>query len=237
MDPQLNNFMPPKFENILFDLDGTLTDPKEGIVNSILYALKKLDITENFVNELVTFIGPPLRDSFAKRYDLSITHAEKAVSIYREYFSTKGLFENELYPGVTELLETLSAQKCRLFVVTSKPTVYAERILMHFSLDKYFIKIIGSNLDNTLTDKTELIAHVVSTLGLDAGSSVMVGDRKFDMIGARNNSMKAIGVTYGYGSLQELLFEKPYLIVNNCRELERALSRKSAGEVLQSFTQ
>lgn len=212
--------MAEKIKNVLFDLDGTLTDPKEEIVNSILFAYEKLGIIEDSVNELDSFIGPPLRESFIKRYHLSDFQADEAMSYYREYFATKGLFENVVYPGVTELLESLILNKFRLFVATSKPTIYAERILRHFKLDKYFIEIIGSNLDNSRTDKTEIIAYAMSSQNLEAGDSMMVGDRKHDIIGAKNNSIKSVGVTYGYGSMQEIVMAKPDYIVNDCVELE-----------------
>jgi len=206
--------------NILFDLDGTLIDPKEGIVNSTLYALNKLDIQENYIDELDTFIGPPLRDSFANRYNLSDDMADKAMSYYREYFSVKGIYENKLYPGVTELLESLSSRNYQLYVATSKPTVYAKEVLKYFKIDNYFRAIIGSNLDNTRTDKTEIISYIISSFGLMASHTMMIGDRKHDMIGAKNNSMKTIGVTYGYGSLEELLSCQSDFMVNDCREIE-----------------
>jgi phosphoglycolate phosphatase len=209
-----------KTENILFDLDGTLTDPKEGIVNSILYALDKLGIRENNIVELDSFIGPPLRDSFVKRYNLTDELADQAMTYYREYFSVKGLFENKLYPGVVELLHSLTSNGYQLYVATSKPTVYSIQILKHFSLDSYFREIIGSNLDNTRTDKTEIISHIISTYHVPASHSVMIGDRQHDIIGAKNNSMKTIGVTFGYGSVEELLSFQPDFIVNNCKEIE-----------------
>lgn len=209
-----------RFDNILFDLDGTLTDPKEGIKHSILFALNKLDILENFIDELDTFIGPPLRESFINRYNLTDEMADMAMKYYREYFSVYGLFENKLYAGVTGLLESLSSNKYQLFVATSKPTVYSVEILTHFKIGKYFKEIIGSNLDNTRTDKTEVISHIVSTYGLQASQSVMIGDRKHDIIGAKNNSMKSIGVTYGYGSPEELVAYQPDFIVSNCQEIE-----------------
>ena len=192
-----------KIENILFDLDGTLTDPKEGIINSFLYALEKLGISEENINELDAFIGPPLRDSFASRYNLSNEAVEKAVVFYREYFSTKGLYENKIYYGTEELLELLYTKGYKLFVATSKPTTFSEKILQHFNLDKYFINVVGSNLDSTRNDKSEIISYLVSTQGLKTENSIMIGDRKHDIIGAKNNSMRSIGVTYGYGSLEE----------------------------------
>ena len=216
--------MKEKISNVLFDLDGTLTNPKEGIVNSILYALEKLDIKEDHVNELGTFIGPPLRDSFVGRYNLSGNLADKAVSFFREYFSTKGIYENEIYSGIPELLESLFINNYQLFVATSKPTVFAEKVIKHFKLEKYFTEIIGSNLDNTRTDKTEIISHIVSAHHLQTQNSIMVGDRKFDIIGAKNNSMKSIGVTYGFGSMEELLLQQPDFIVRDCNELKIKLS-------------
>jgi len=217
--------MTNKTDTILFDLDGTLTDPKEGIINSILYALDKLGIRENFVEELDSFIGPPLRESFAARYNLSTELANRAVNIYREYFSTKGLFENKLYPGVDDLLKDLSSQNYKLFVATSKPTAYSKQILKHFNLNKYFVDIIGSNLDNSRTDKTEIISYVITLHSLHTSQCIMVGDRKHDIIGAKNNLMKTIGVTYGYGSFQELSDCKPDFIANDCAEIKSVISK------------
>ena len=216
-----------KIDNILFDLDGTLTDPKEGIINSILFALNKLEITENNINELDVFIGPPLRESFATRYNLTNELADKAMHYYREYYSEKGIYENMIYPGVKEMLKTLSSHNFQLFVATSKPTVYAIEVLRHFKIDINFKEIIGSNLDNSRTDKTEIISHIISTYGLQASHSVMIGDRKHDIIGAKNNSMKTIGVTYGYGSIEELLSCQPDFIVNSSPEIEAMFLNKS----------
>ncbi len=212
--------MMDKIDNILFDLDGTLTDPKEGIVNSILFALKKLRIHEKNISDLDTFIGPPLRESFVKRYNLTNELADKAMLYYREYFSVKGINENKIYPGVKEMLESLSNHNYKLFVATSKPTIFALEVLRYFKIDSYFSEIIGSNLDNTRTDKTEIISYIISKYGLKAGSSVMIGDRKHDIIGAKNNSMKTIAVTYGYGSPEELLSCQPDFILHNCPEIE-----------------
>ncbi len=216
-----------KIENILFDLDGTLTDPREGIVNSILYALEKLGLHENSIAELLSFIGPPLRDSFANRYNLTSELADKAMLFYREYFSVKGIYENSIYPGVADLLESLSSRGYKLFVATSKPTVYAIEVLRHFKIDTYFTEIIGSNLDNTRTDKTEIISYILCTYGLQACNSVMIGDRKHDIIGAKNNSMRTIGVSYGYGSSEELQTSEPDFIAQNAKELEALLIHTS----------
>lgn len=207
-------------KNVLFDLDGTLTDPKEGIVNSILFALEKIGIRESCIEELDKFIGPPLRNSFLERYNLTNEQADKAMLFYREYFSVKGIYENKIYPGVKELLESLSSQGYNLIVATSKPTVFAVVVLRHFKIDGFFSEIVGSNLDNTRTDKTEIISHILASYGLLAGNSVMIGDRQFDIIGAKNNSLKSIGVTYGYGSPQELFLCQPDFVVANCMEIK-----------------
>ncbi|MFN8713383.1 MAG: HAD family hydrolase [Bacteroidota bacterium] len=206
--------------SVLFDLDGTLTDPKVGIVNSILFALDQLMIVENNVQELDAFIGPPLRDSFAGRYNLSHERADLAVQYYREYYAERGIFENNIYDGVHELLEYLTGNNFRLFVATSKPTVFAQKVLEHFELTNYFSGIAGSNLDNTRSDKTEIIAHVLSEYKLEVSNSVMIGDRKFDIIGAQNNSMQSIAVTYGYGTIEEINNSRPDFIVNDCNELK-----------------
>ena len=211
--------------NVLFDLDGTLTNSKTGIINSVLYALDKLNIEEKQLHELDSFIGPPLRDSFMVRYNLSEIQANNAIKYYREYFSAKGLFENELYNGVPDLLESLMLQKYQLFVATSKPTVYTIEILKHFNLDKYFVGIQGSNLDNTHANKTEIISSLVSSFHLNPKDTIMVGDRMHDIIGAKNNSLTAIGVTYGFGSIEELKLHQPDFIVNNCNELAEILLR------------
>ncbi|HKK43660.1 MAG TPA: HAD hydrolase-like protein [Bacteroidales bacterium] len=206
-------------QNLLFDLDGTLTDPREGIINSILYALDHLGIEESRVNELNSLIGPPLRESFIKRYNLSEKMGDRALKLYREYFGVKGIYENRLYEGVDNVLESLYETKFRIFLATSKPTVYATEILKHFNLDRFFTDITGSNIDNTRTDKSEVIAHVVNSNTLITKHSVMIGDRKHDLIGARNNNMRSVAVTYGYGTTGELRAEHPDLLVNSCREL------------------
>jgi phosphoglycolate phosphatase len=208
-----------QINTVLFDLDGTLTDPQKGIINSILFSLDKMQINESNIQELDTFIGPPLRDSFAGRYNLSHERADLAVQYYREYYAERGIFENNIYDGVHELLEYLTANNYRLFVATSKPTVFAIKVLEHFNLANFFTGIIGSNLDNTRSDKSEIIAHVISEYQLEVIHAIMIGDRKHDIIGAKNNLMKSIGVTYGYGSAEELSSHQPDFVVNNCNKL------------------
>jgi phosphoglycolate phosphatase len=189
---------------IFFDLDGTLTDPKIGITRSIRHALIKLDRAAPPEDELTWCIGPPLRASFQTmlgRDDL----ADRAVSLYRERFADIGIFENSVYPGVTDILSVLAASGRRLFVATSKPAIYAERIIDHFDLRGYFERVFGSELDGTRADKTELLDYALKATGVDPQRAAMIGDRRHDMIGARNNRMTAIGVLYGYGSEAELV--------------------------------
>jgi phosphoglycolate phosphatase len=189
---------------IYFDLDGTLTDPKPGITRSIQYALEKLGRAVPSEDELAWCIGPPLRSSLAKLLggdDL----AETALSLYRERFGDIGIFENQVYPGIEHTLAVLASSGRRLFVATSKPVVYAERIIDHFKLALYFERVFGSELDGRRSDKTELLGYALQTARVDPLQAIMIGDRSHDMIGARNNGMTALGVLYGYGSKEELL--------------------------------
>jgi phosphoglycolate phosphatase len=189
---------------IYFDLDGTLTNPKPGITRSIQYALGKLDRAVPTEDELTWCIGPPLHASLKKLLGTDDL-ADAALLLYRERFADIGLFENEIYPGIEDTLSVLAKSGRRLFVATSKPGVYAERIIDHFKLRDYFERVFGSELDGTRTDKTELLGYALQTMGVDPSRAMMIGDRSYDMIGARNNGMTAVGVLYGYGTEQELL--------------------------------
>ncbi|MBN1649851.1 MAG: HAD hydrolase-like protein, partial [Bacteroidales bacterium] len=150
---------------LLFDLDGTLTDPLEGIVNSVLYALKKKGIKENHPEELRDFIGPPLHLSFLNRYHLSEAEAFEMVRIYREYYSEKGIFENTIYPGIYDLLKMLKQQKKIISLATSKPTFYARQVVEHFKIAPFIDFIAGSNTDGSRTDKTEVVAYALEISG------------------------------------------------------------------------
>jgi phosphoglycolate phosphatase len=190
---------------IYFDLDGTLTDPKPGITRSIQYALQKLDWpvipTED---ELTWCIGPPLRASFVRLLG-GEESADRAVALYRERFSDIGLYENGLYGGIAGVLTTLRASGHRLFVATSKPHVFAERIIDHFGLRPHFEYVFGSELDGTRVDKSDLLEYALKQAAVDPAKTLMIGDRSHDMVGARNNGIQGIGVLYGYGSRDELL--------------------------------
>ena len=190
---------------IYFDLDGTLTDPKPGITRSIQYALQKLDHpTMPTEDELTWCIGPPLRASFVRLLGAE-TSADLAVSYYRERFSDVGLYENGVYDGVSEVLTALCASGHRLFVATSKPHVFAERIIDHFGLRDHFERVFGSELDGTRVDKSHLLEYALKQASVDPARTLMIGDRSHDMVGAKNNGMKGIGVLYGYGTRDELL--------------------------------
>lgn len=212
---------------ILFDLDGTLTDPKEGITKSIQYALSKIGIIEKDLEKLQSFIGPPLLQSFMETYNFSEEEANQTLQFYRERFSMTGLFENEVYDGIEEMLSHLKKSNYRLAVATSKPTVFAKRILDHFNLSQYFEIIVGSELDGTRTAKGEVIAEVLKQMNIeDKIQCVMIGDRKHDLIGARENNIDSIGVTYGYGSQQELEDAHPTHIVHSISRLSTIFKDK-----------
>jgi phosphoglycolate phosphatase len=190
---------------IFFDLDGTLTDPKPGITRSIQYALQRLDRVVPTEDELTWCIGPPLRASFVTLLG-NEEEADRGVLLYRERFSDIGLYENSVYPGIEAMLSAVQASGARMFVATSKPAVFAERIIDHFGLRGPFERVFGSELDGTRVDKGELLAYALAEATVDPASAVMIGDRKHDIIGARKNELKrTIGVLYGYGTHAELV--------------------------------
>jgi phosphoglycolate phosphatase len=198
-------FRMSKYTHVLFDLDGTLSDPKIGITRSVQYALKKLGIDEPDLDRLEPFIGPPLRDSFRQYYGLDEETVQLAIDYYRERFREVGMFENQLYPGIPSLLEELKNTGKILAVATSKPTVFAKPILKHFGIDSYFDRIVGANLDGTLEQKAEVIKTVLSQFpDVDPNRCLMVGDREYDIFGAITNHIDSVGVVYGYGGEEEL---------------------------------
>jgi phosphoglycolate phosphatase len=191
---------------LLFDLDGTLTDPRPGIVGSIRFALDQLGSPCPSDDVLAAFIGPPLRATFASLLETTdASRVEAAMDLYRQRFASSGLYENRVYAGVAGMLEQVGEMATAMFVATSKPAVYAERILQHFGLDDHFKKVYGSELDGRREDKVELVAHLLASEGLDAEAAMMIGDRAADILSAKANSVRSIGVLWGYGSEQELL--------------------------------
>lgn len=211
------------YNTILFDLDGTLTDPGIGITNSVMYALEKWGISVPDRALLYPFIGPPLRESFALYYHFSPEEAERATSYYREYFSTKGLLENCPYEGIDSLLATLAATGKALVVATSKPEEFAKQILEHFDLSKYFSRIAGATMDESRTSKSDVISYALSSFGIDADAAIMIGDREHDILGAKQNSLDSIGVLYGYGSREELICAGATHLAENIEDLRSLL--------------
>lgn len=229
------NCLPPlkakvrlKTMNLLFDLDGTLTDPYPGITKCISYALDMLGRKLPPRESLRWCIGPPLRDSFAKLLasdDDAL--AEKALAFYRKRFGTVGLFENEVYDGIPEVLETLQKNGHPLYVATSKPAVYAERIIDHFGLRRYFKAIYGSELDGSRSDKTSLILHILKRELIAPSEASMIGDREHDIIGAKENGIYGYGVLWGYGTKHELENSGARVFFKTPRELISAFNGKA----------
>lgn len=194
-----------RYDVILFDLDGTLTDPGLGITNSVMHALKKYGIEVEDRKTLYKFIGPPLIESFEKYYGFSHEDAVKSVDYYREYYKDKGIYENKVYDGIENLLIKLSENNKKIILATSKPEAFAREILRYFGLDKYFLFTAGSTMSETRTNKADVIEYALAECGItDKASVVMVGDREHDIIGANKNSIDSIGVLFGYGSREEL---------------------------------
>lgn len=208
---------------ILFDLDGTVTDPFLGITNSVAYSLNSFGIEVESLDELKKFIGPPLVDSFQEYYGMTYQQSVLAVEKYREYFSVTGLYENKVYIGLEKMLQRLLDEGKILYICTSKPQVFAKQILKHFQLEKYFQGVYGSELDGTRNAKKDVISYCLEQENLDSHDGIMVGDRKHDVIGAHENNMPCIGVLYGYGDLEELNDCYCDKIVNDFYELEECL--------------
>jgi phosphoglycolate phosphatase len=214
------------YDTLLFDLDGTLIDPKTGIVNSICHALSKLRVPAGNPDSLTRFIGPPLHESFQKYYAMTESQAHRAVCYFREYFSLRGMYESALYPGIQPLLNHLRARENRLLLATTKPTPFAERILAHFEISGLFGRIFGSNLDGTLSSKEELLEHILTNdemRQVPRSRTVMIGDRALDVLGARKNGLDSIAVTYGYGTEDELRDAQPTHTVRSVDELRTLL--------------
>lgn len=212
------------YQTILFDLDGTLTNPALGITNSLAYALEKFNIEVTDKKELYRFIGPPLQDSFENFYHFSKEDSLKAVDFYRDYFRHKGLYENEVYQGIPDLLERLKAQGKKLLVATSKPEEFARQILKHFELFDYFDLVAGASMDGSKRLKGDVIAYALTSAQVsDLSATIMIGDREHDIIGAKKNGLDAIGVLYGFGNREELKKAGATYIATNVEELQGRL--------------
>jgi phosphoglycolate phosphatase len=213
-----------KYKYVFFDLDGTITDPVMGITNAYMYALEKFGIRVTERSELFRVIGPPLRKSFPEFYHLSEHETELAVGYYREYYGDRGLKENDIMPELPETLEKLKEAGCKLYVATSKPEEYAVKILQNLELDGYFDYIAGASMDGSRDDKASVIRYLMDIIHTDFPQSdvremVMVGDRCFDVEGAKAFGMDSIGVLFGYGSRDELENAGATYIVETAKEL------------------
>ncbi|WP_105146632.1 HAD family hydrolase [Streptococcus suis] len=211
------------YQTILFDLDGTLTDSGQGILNSVAYALEKMGIEEPDIANLNRFIGPPLYESFSRFYQLSPEDTQSAVDAFRVYFKEKGMFENQLYPGIIPLLEELRTAGKTLVIATSKPEIFAKQILEHFGIAHYFDVIAGASLDSSRISKADVIGYAINQLEAFPKHAVMIGDREHDIEGARMHQLPAIGVLYGYGNKQEFEKAGATMIVETIQDLKRVL--------------
>lgn len=221
-----------KYRYLLFDLDGTLTDPKEGITTSVQYALKAFGIEETDLDKLTPFIGPPLRDSFMNFYGFSEGQAEEAVAKYREWFVPKGIFQNAVYEGIAQILKELKRNGKVLAVASSKPQVFVEKILEHFEIREYFSVVVGSWLDGARSSKEEVVEEALRQLKeagkheqseVEAHHTVMIGDRKYDIEGGKEHGLVTVGVSFGYAQEGELEEAGADYVVNTVEELGRLL--------------
>ncbi|WP_319378427.1 HAD hydrolase-like protein [uncultured Methanocorpusculum sp.] len=213
------------YTNIVFDLDGTLTDPAVGIINSFIYAMEKCGITVPDRSEMLKLIGPSPVQSFQELYGLSHEEATTAVRYYREFYRTKGIFESGVFPGIEDLLKSLQEEGKTLMVATAKVEQFAETVLKHFGIAQYFTCIAGSNLANTITHKSEIIKAAMERCSItDLEHTVLVGDRMHDILGAKDAGIDSIGILYGYGTREELENAGADLIAESVLDLKRILS-------------
>ena len=208
------------YEYVFFDLDGTLTDSGEGIINAAVYALEKYNIEVNDRSELRKFIGPPLQDSFSTDYGFSEDEIEDVIKTFREYYSEKGIFENTIYENIQTVLFELKTRGKKLVVDTSKPEVFTKKVLDHFNISSYFDYVSGATLNNEKIQKVDIIRDAICKLGItDKSKVVMIGDRKLDVLGAKENGIDSIGVLWGYGDLLELEKVGPTYIAEKVLDL------------------
>ena len=209
---------------VLFDLDGTITDSGEGVTNSVMFALSKYGITVNDRSELYRFIGPPLIESFMSCYGFDHEKAVEAVSYYRAYYQDTGIWENTVYEGIPQLLKKLNDSGKRVLVATSKPEKFARLILEKHDIAKYFEFIAGASFDESRSQKDEVISYALHSCNItDMSEVIMVGDTKFDIIGANKFGMDSAGVLFGYGTKEELEKENATYICKDTVELEKIL--------------
>lgn len=210
------------FKYIFFDLDGTLTDPYEGLSTSVIYALSRLGIIEKDLSKINRFIGPPLVVSFMEFYGLTREKAEMAIGYYREVYAETGIYQNRVYEGIEALLEKLKNQGRTICMATSKPTVYANIVAKHFKLDDYFEHVEGAPLNHSDIDKAVLIENIIEKYSIkNKNECVMIGDRCFDINAAKKAGIASIGITYGYGDAKELQEAGADYIISSAEQLNR----------------
>ena len=214
-----------EYKYLLFDLDGTIADNSEGVYKSFEYALNQYGITVSSLDDLKPVIGPPLKNSFMELYSFSEEKAVEAVAKYRERYSVTGIFEGYIYPGIPELLKDLNARGYKIILATSKPEPFARRILEHFDLAKYFHFIAGAEIGGKISEKEDVLEYILNTLGIkDVSQCLMIGDRKFDLIGASHFGMDAMGVLYGFGDIEELSSYPNVAIAPTVEDIGKLLS-------------
>jgi phosphoglycolate phosphatase len=224
-----------RFANVLLDLDGTLTNPYEGIATSIRHAAQRMGVAPPSGDDLRWAIGPSPRQTFARLLNTADAgQIEKALTLYRERYSAIGLFENSVYPGVQDMLASLNAAGCRLILATSKPTVYARKIIEHFDLAKYFAAVYGSELNGSLENKPDLIRFILNAESLSPRTPAMVGDRIHDIVAAKENAVCAVGVTWGFGPRRELEESGADMICDSPDQLLHFLTESPASSAVKS---
>ena len=212
-----------KYTHFLFDLDGTITDPKVGITKSVAYALRQFGIEIEDLDSLCTFIGPPLKESFQHFFNFSEEQSKEAVLKYREYYTPYGIYENYLYEGMEHLFKSIVNHGGRIIMATSKPEIFALQIAKHFHIDQYFDYIAGSDINLSRDKKGEVIAYALQKMDISPESTIMIGDRMHDIIGAKENKLSSVGALYGYGDRTEMEEAQADYIVNSVDELEKLL--------------
>lgn len=210
-------------KHLLFDLDGTIIEPQEGILNSLRYAVKMMGVVMPSDDELRQFIGPPIMDSFQRQFGLSPSEAIEGIQYFRNYYAQSGIHQNTLFPHISAMFEILDKAGYKLYVATSKPTVFAKDILQKHGLDHLFVAIVGSNLDNSRSDKAEIIGYILETYQLNPSHCVMIGDTPYDIIGAKKHHIRSVGVTYGHGQFQH---HQADFSVEDVYQLEELIKRE-----------
>ncbi len=216
----------PRYNTVLFDLDGTLTFSHTGIIASIQYALRKAGITPPPESELISYIGPSLLDSFQNHLGLSLEEAQTVLLYYREYFADKGMLQNELVPGILDVLESLQREALRLFIATAKPEPYAKIIADHFGLSRYILQVFGASFDESRSAKSLVIAYALNETATAPNQCVMVGDHAQDVLGAQANKIDCIAVAYGYGAADELRAANPIYLAQSPQDALRFILAK-----------